>query len=303
MARDYKLRSTGNAGGLVPLGPLGAPPVPAAPEPKSEPAPAPAGVARFSPGLPASVPQQTENKSYRTDGTYGTYPPPAEAPATTRPTAATGHQYPRPAGQQPLSLVQKAKLGSISLLAFEKATAADPDYLADMKAQGYTLTALRDGWRHSQCKAATAGHPAGQIDGLSKGTNAHYNTLLAHFCALAGMDVQSFEATLRDGAARGKPGRSGNSQEEIRQATYTLEQAMGDTGLGWPYVNAIIRNKHHTGTIADLTAVQIRNLAYTLRNRRSAQQGKGNPWHRNKSQRAQRADSRKPATPAPDTLF
>lgn len=274
-SREYKLRSPGNPGGLVPLAGQEAD-APNPPDAFGEMLSAvtgiplkdvtpPSAVVRFAAGLPSTLPSC-----------------PIHQPSPPSP--------PSRKGGPPLSQAQKATLGSMSAAAFAAAVAADPDWLPDMKSQGHTKSAVMEDWRHSQCALATAGHPAGQIRGLSKAGNEHYNALLAHFAALAGQDMASFNATIRDTPATA----AGDTADKMRQALWRLDQTMKKTGLGWPYVMAIVKRKHHATAVDQLTAGQIHQLCWTLNNRkaqkRHAEDGTGNgPESRNKAQTAKRS--------------
>lgn len=241
MSRFYQLRSTGKPGGLVPS----ADAVANHKEHKEhrEHREAPAAVVRFAAGLPAAfMPGETTVKAYGV------------------PAVPAGRK-----GGTALSQNQKASIGSLAGEAFARAVAADPEWLPDMKAQGFTKSAVMEDWRHSQCKLATKDHPAGQVTGLSKAGNEHYNCLLAHFAALAGQDVRSFNATMSEGTGTG----GGDSADKMRQALWRLERTMKETGLGMGYVIAIVKRKHHKTHPDQLTAGQIGQLCWTLKNRKN----------------------------------
>jgi hypothetical protein len=281
--REYRLKSPGQPGGLIPDG------LPeAAPNGSTGVSPV-----RFAAGLPATV------------------PPPTPAPALPprQPRSAGAAPAPAPARKAPggplLSLNQKAKIGSAAALAYKAHLTADPDWLADMlQLPGNNKTKLAENWRHSQVAHATRTHPAGQVTGLSHARNAHYNTLLAHFCALAGLDSESFTATMRDSTSA----TTGETADDFRQGKHALEQAMQATGFGWNYVMKCVKRKHHTTRLEDLTRQQLQHLSYTLHNRHRSQKYKTNTWKpgekptgpecRNKKQSATRHQP-----PAPDNVI
>jgi hypothetical protein len=215
----------------------------------------------------------------------------------------------KPSGGPLLSLKQKAKIGSAAARAYQVHLTADPDWLPDMLAiPGNKKSSLAENWRHSQVALATRTHPAGQVAGLSHARNAHYNTLLAHFCALAGLDSESFTATMRD---RTDPA-TGENADDFRQGKYLLEQAMQATGISWAYVMAIVKRKHHTTRLEDLTRQQLINLRDTVNNRSRSQKYARNEWHprdiptgpegRNKKQRAASPQTAPIPAPAPDNI-
>jgi len=279
--REYRLNSPGKPGGLVPQG---------------QPPEAPNGSAgvppvRFAAGLPATVPPPT--------------PAPALPPRQPRSAGAAPAPARKASGGPLLSQRQKAKIGSAAALAYKAHLTADPDWLADMLSiPGNNKTKLAESWRHSQCAHATRTHPAGPVPGLSHARNAHYNTLLSHFCALAGLDSESFTATMRDSA---NPA-TGETADDFRQGKYALEQAMQATGFGWSYVMACVKNKHHTTRLEDLTRQQLLDIRNTLHNRHRSQKWKNNDWKpgekptgpecRNKKQSATRHHP-----PAPDNVI
>ncbi len=275
MAREYKLRSPGNAGGLVPLG--GEQLAEGSRQSSEKKAPAavpPKGgtptAQRFAAGLPAAF----------------------AAPSAQR------QENGPPAGRSKgalLSQAQKATIGSMASEAFIKAVAADPDWLPEMKLQGFTKSAVMEDWRHGQCKLATKDHPAGQISGLSKAGNEHFDCLLAHFANLAGHVGTAF----KHGVKAAQPAdQNGGTEEKKRQALWRLEQTMKKTGLGMGYVMTIVRNKHHKTSVDQLTAGQISQLCWTLNNRKNQKRyeaGDTDANARNKKQ--QEAYLKRKATP------
>lgn len=228
-------------------------------------------------------------------------PVPSVAPAPAvpasdliRPTAATGHVYPTTA-MQGLSRDEKSELGQLAQAAWKAAVAADPEMLEVYLRNGVKKTAAQTHWRHLQCKLATRDHVAGQIDGISKATRAHYPDLEAHFRNLGGDSVGAFNAAM----GTGDDGES--LRADSKQAAWVLRQLMEEVkeaGLHPNYVKAIARNKFKGARV--LNAKQIWQLIYTVRNRATAKERGG--YHgskgRNKSQRW-----RKPAPPADDKPF
>ena len=271
--REYILKSPGRAGGLVPApgdGVIVPFPASALPPSAAPPSAAPASA------LPASAAPASARAAFS----------PGLAPALCALPSAPGLPLPPPAAKQRLSKKETTPLAIAASRAWRACLASDPSYLPDLTELGYKKGAVETEWRHSQCKLATAGHPAGQITGLTSATREHYNTLLAHFAGLAGEDVASFRATMRSGPAKYRAGADGDSQEDIRQALAVVKSTMTSTGYGWPYVATTIKGKYQATTLEQLTRQQLWQLVYTLRNRANARDGKGDPANRNKRQKA-----------------
>ncbi|MES2707140.1 MAG: hypothetical protein V4726_11120 [Verrucomicrobiota bacterium] len=270
--RDYRLKSPGQPGGLVPLndGPPPANVVPfpiTAAKPPVPTAPVPAGgvaVRSFAPGLPSSL--------------AAAVPPSPSCPP--RPSV----QLPPGTAHQTLSKKEITVLGIIAAKAWRAYLQSDPTWLPDMLAAGHKKGQLEKDWRHGQCRAATATHAAGTVTGISSARRAHWNTLAAHFCALAGEDLASFAATMRDGKAAHRAGADGDSQEDIRQARAVVERTMRDSGFGPAYVAKVISGKYGAASLEQLTRPQLWQLVFTLRNRATARDGGGSAETRNKKQ-------------------
>lgn len=189
--------------------------------------------------------------------------------------------------RQALSKKELTPLAIMAAKAWKAFMAADPEWLPDMLANGHKRGALESDWRHGQCRAATLGHPLGPVASLSGARRGHWNALFSHFAGLAGEDMASFRSSMRDGRAPAgvRAGAEGDSQEKIRQARAVLESTMESTGLRQAYVAAVIKNKFHVSSLDQLTAKQIWQVVFTLRNRAVAKQGGGHAESRNKRQR------------------
>lgn len=264
--REYKLKSPGSAGGLVPL--------PSVPPTAAVTAAAPSGVpVRIIGGAGAATPR----------GTRGSIPPPLEYPPST--------------DRQLLSSKERQPLAILAGQAFAAMCAADPEFLPDMLANGNTRAQVEDGWRHSQILAATKNHPDGQASGLKTARRSHYRTIKAHFLALKGDDIGSLNTAMRTGPATMKAGADGDRVEDIEQPMSVLKELMETKKLHIAYVLAVCGGKDgsggkfHTRRLESLTRKQLWQLIYTLKNRAAAKEGTGETAHRNKSQRPKSPDA------------
>lgn len=256
-------------------------PVPA-PVPVPVPAPGKAAVpstmAAFSGGLPTPAgigPVGTAE--WQSAPLQSATQPPAD---DIHPVAATGHRYPATA-DQPLGAKERQCLAILASQAWKAARAADPDLLTVYKDSGHTASAAADAWRHQQIRYATRQHPAGQIDGLTHATRAHYKDIECHFAMLAGQTPRDFHAAMETGADA-----LGSLRADSAQAGFALKklrETVATCGLHPNYSAAIIADKCKGATV--LNAKQLWQMVYTLKNRANAKLGKGTTAGRNKSQR------------------
>jgi hypothetical protein len=127
--------------------------------------------------------------------------------------------------------------------------------------------------------------------GLSKAKRSQYRTIKAHFLALMGADVASLNTAMATGPAILKAGADGDRKEDCEEALTAVRDVMTGLKLNLYYVQAVCGGKDgtggkfHTRHLESLTAKQLWQLVYTLKNRAAARDGRGNPDKRNKKQR------------------
>ena len=162
-------------------------------------------------------------------------------------------------------------------------------------------------WRHEQC-AKCVGQPR-----LSKCNNSHYRKLKAHFEVMAGRG--SFNNIILAGTPT--TGSAPDDTYQNRQIKVKLifdsllehgrrmtMAGKGEQCITAVYVETIARSKFKLAQVDlhKLTARQLDQLLYTVRNRMNAKEGRGDAAKRNKSQRTKKAPQLKlntPPTPTP----
>ena len=218
-----------------------------------------------------------------------THVPAAESTAGARPLRE--HVWPSRTNTQPMTAGERVPLVILATKAFKEFVRLDPEAVIVAKSIGVTKAAFEADWRHSHCKYATshpAPHPAGIITGISKAKRGHWEALAAHFAALAGEDLASLKATLRDGPAPGRSGSAGDQQSDVRQALAILKREQAKLEINDAYLAPIIASKFHQRTLGTLTRNEIWQVIYTIRNRAKTRDGNGDPSQRNKAQRQAR---------------
>jgi hypothetical protein len=191
------------------------------------------------------------------------------------------------AAVQPLSNAQKNGLMSLAREAFllaKQRGAVDDD--ADF-----------DTWRKAQHGAACDRPPFG----LREAQNDDFRLIRGHFLVILGNAEAAFYAFIG----------SGPEHEERRRMAYRLAAQVGTLAKtwgaqrkltdaeaarqAWAYCLAIARDKAKGRPFDEMTATDVRNLGFTILNRRSAHAGVGQTGNRNKSQAARTRHARKPA--------
>jgi len=197
-----------------------------------------------------------------------------------------------------LSKLQKARLSQEAAAAFahqEKVGLVEVPF-------GTSRSAAIAEWRRKQL--AEAGFPAS----LTACTNHQFRGIRAHFEVLAGKDVQAFRNYMRTGRVKdhGAEEDTHERREELRalilravlehaaritpgNAEYSpmIAHRVAEAGgmLTAAYVVAIAKQKCRGRDLASLTAGELAQILYTIRNRISAREGRGSKRGRNKSQR------------------
>ncbi len=215
-----------------------------------------------------------------------THVPAAESTADARPLRS--HVWPSRTNTQPMTKGERVPLVILATKAFKEFVRLDPEAVHEAKTLGVSKANFEKDWRHSHCKYATShpeAHPAGIITGISMAKRGHWEALAAHFAALAGEDLASVKATLRDGPAPGRPGRSGDRQSDIRQALAILKEEQTKLGISDAYLAPIIASKFHQKTLGNLERNEIWQVIYTIRNRAKTRDEDGDPGLRNMGQR------------------
>lgn len=244
----------------------------------------PAGAAAAPAPAPAvAAPVAPAERSFASPFAAPVLSPAAAAPVPIkRPTAATGFAYPTTTTQG-LSSDERQRLGYLAQQAWDVAIESDPGILTLYKEQGIKKTAAAKHWRHAQCKLATRTHAAGQIGRISEASRAHYADLESHFAMMAGQSVRAFNAAMDTGLED-----DGTTlRADSKQAAFVLKRlkaAMAAKGIHMNYAVKIAKDKFAGKTV--LSAKQMWNMVYTLTNRQSAKEGRGNTANRNKSQRS-----------------
>jgi hypothetical protein len=150
-----------------------------------------------------------------------------------------------------------------------------------------------DAWRHREVFALCA------KPGLSALSAADWRPAMARFCLLSGMDERAIDLLIRSGKARdhSAPADTREAREEaaaLIRAALAAHAEWGDsTGtppasrIGFGYLLAVARNKTGNTHLRDwpdlldrLTAGQLRQLLFTLRNRISTREGRADPLRR-----------------------
>jgi len=182
------------------------------------------------------------------------------------------------AAAQPLSNVQKAALMRLHRDAFTIAKgrgAVDDD--ADF-----------DAWRKEQNGLATGRPP----HGLREAQNDDFRLIRGHFLVILGNAEAAFEAFIGSGEENEERRRMAcrlAAQVGTLAKTWGAQRKISDqqaAAEAWKYTLSIAHDKAGGRKLSALTAVDLRNLGFTILNRRSAHAGVGRSANRNKSQRA-----------------
>jgi hypothetical protein len=197
---------------------------------------------------------------------------------------------------KPLSNPQKAAISQTARDAF---IIQDRAGLVEEKGND---TARLAAWRHNQ--QVEAGFPAS----LRDCGNNHYRGLMAYFLCLAGKDDSAFRYQLRTGRVKdhGAIEDTHENRETQRKlimdallehgrrcdpahADYDADIAAKVTEKGGiitaGYVIGLAKHKCKGRSLDSLTAGELWQILYTVRNRISAKEGRGKTFTRNKSQR------------------
>lgn len=209
----------------------------------------------------------------------------------------------RDAGK-PLSNLQKATISQTARQAF---IVQDRAGLVD--ATGSETARLAE-WRHRQQLAA--GCPAS----LRDCGNNHYRSLMAHFLCLAGKDDTAFRYQLKTGRVKDR-GAEEDTHENRETQRRLIVQALLEHGrrcepqakeydpalaatvaenggiITQGYVVNIAKMKNKGKSLDSLTATDLAQILYTIRNRIAAKEGRGKPARRNKKQTAASAIERR----------
>jgi hypothetical protein len=215
---------------------------------------------------------------------------------------ARAEEAPRPrraaASGQPLSTLQKARLCQDATAAFAH---QEKMGLVEVRATESRSKAMET-WRRAEL--AAAGFPAS----LRECNNYQFRGIRAHFLMLAGKDDVAFGYHMKSGRVKDKGAAEDTYErrEEIRAlilkallehgarvnpahkdfdeevaATVTAKGGMIEAG----YVIAIAKAKAKGRELDSLTASELWQVLYTVRNRIAAREGRGTTGGRNKSQR------------------
>lgn len=171
---------------------------------------------------------------------------------------------------------------------------------------GNSDSAKAKAWRHQITKREVG------IESFCDLEHRHFRTVLAAFLALQGRDLESFDLAMNTGKPVGA--KSEADTIEARECALALLVADLDEHREWydegtkagehrkwihtGYVTAVARNKFkkpgisYDGITTSLSAGQIKQLHFTIRNRIAAAEGRGKPQNRNTSQRRRNRHSR-----------
>lgn len=191
------------------------------------------------------------------------------------------------AAVQPLSNVQKTALMRLARDAF---TIAKERGAVDDEADF-------DAWRKEQHGEACERPPFG----LREAMNDDFRLIRGRFLVILGNAEAAFYAFIGSGSENEKRRRMAYrlaAQVGTLAKTWGAQRKLTDAEAArqaWAYCLAIARDKAKGRSFDEMTAVEVRNLGFTILNRRSAHAGVGQTGNRNKSQAARTRLARKPA--------
>jgi hypothetical protein len=197
----------------------------------------------------------------------------------------------------PLSKLQKARIAQVAKQAFDY-----QDALGLVEAEGSSASARFTAWRQEEQRKAVG------RSSLTECGNNHFRSLVAHFLTLAGKDDKAFGYHLRTGRVkdRGAIEDTHENRETYRKlildellahgrrcdprhASYdaALAGVVESSGglITAHYIIAIAKKQCKGRGLDSLTAVELKNLHFTARNRIAAREGRGKAANRNKGQR------------------
>ncbi len=206
-------------------------------------------------------------------------------------------------GGNPLSRDQKAALCQLARIAFERHDALGliHDELLG-EAAGGSASARFAEWRRMQQRIAVG------RDSLTECRNGHYRTLRAHFSLLAGREDKAYRDLTRTGRVKDRGAAADTHENRETMRRLILEELLAHghrcdprrTEFD-PAISAVVEkkggiiNQHYVISIAkmkcrgrkldSLTAGELEQILYTVRNRIAAREGRGKTGSRNKSQR------------------
>jgi hypothetical protein len=214
----------------------------------------------------------------------------AASPQPMRATSGTG-----------LSKLQKARISQVAREAFDH-----QDRLGLIETEGASDSARVTAWRRKEQIRAV------RIESLTNCGNQHFRPLLAHFLCLAGRDDQAFNYQLKTGRVKDHGALDDTHENRETQRTLIVQELTAHAAKcspgkeGWDpiiaakvtekgglicanYVIAIAKSKCKGRSLDSLTATELRQILYTIRNRIAAREGRGATWSRNNKQRAKKA--------------
>ncbi len=207
---------------------------------------------------------------------------------------------------KPLSNRQKAAISQTAAAAF---LVQDRAGLVEEKGSD---TARCNAWRHSQQKAA--GFPAS----LRDCGNNHYRGLMAHFLCLAGKDDSAFRYQMRTGRVKDHGAIEDTHENRETQRKLIMDELLAhghrcdpahadhdpDTAakvlekgavITAGYVIALAKGKCKGRSLDSLTARELSQILWTLKNRIAAREGRGSTATRNKTQSKSAIERRREA--------
>jgi hypothetical protein len=217
-----------------------------------------------------------------------------QTPALSKPEA--GRRPARRDAGQPLSNTQKAVISRTARTAF-----LIQDEAGLVEGTGSESARLA-AWRHEQQLAA--GCPAS----LRACGNNHFRALMAHFLCLAGRDDSAFRYQLKTGRVKDHGAIDDTHENRETQRRLIVEALLAHGRRCEPqaaeydpavaakvvekggiitqgYVVQIAKAKNKGKSLDSLTARDLAQVLYTVRNRIAAKEGRGTPARRNKTQR------------------
>lgn len=228
--------------------------------------------------------------------------------AMSRPEAARpAARVPLSSGK-PLSNAQKAAISQTARQAFDIQDRAG-------QVDGWGSDSKRfETWRREQQAQAVG------IASLRECGNNHYRPLMSHFLCLAGKHDTAFTYTVKTGRVKDH-GQAEDTHESRETRRALIMQALVDHGhrcdnlsdryephtaasvaakgglITAGYVIAIAKGKCRGKALDSLTATQLDQILYTVRNRISAREGKGDTQKRNNAQRKNAPSPSRPSRP------
>ncbi len=182
-----------------------------------------------------------------------------------------------------LSAAQKARLCQEAAKAFECQERAGL-----IENDGRSRSATMEAWRRAEQEREIG------IASLTRCGNKHFRPLLAHWLKLQGREAEAFKVLMRTGRVKDRSPEDDTHENREKYRVLILRDLnhhaavmaeKGGDAITARYVESEAARKFPRTPARDLSAGQLRQLFFHIRNRIAAKEGRGDSKNRNKANR------------------